>query len=194
MSKAKSAAGGLAARDPFQSLQEATRIHRHEHGCGAYTFEDGMGLADLSTRLRPQRILELGTALGYTACCLASGSPGAHVDTIERDALHVELARRNIAAAGLAGRITVREGEFSQILPLLSPGYDFAFFDGFAPAASVLKQLADLLAPEGVLVCANLSLAPPRESRRIISMLNDPNSWRHIATIEAEATAVWQKR
>jgi len=114
MIKPKSVSGGHAARGPFQSLQDATRIHRSEHGCGAYTFGDGTGLIDLSTRFQPKRILELGTALGYTACCLASGSPEAHVDTIERDALHVELARRNIVAANLSSRISVREGDFSE--------------------------------------------------------------------------------
>ena len=194
MIKRKSAAGGRPARDPFQSLQDATRIHRREHGCGAYTFEDGAGLIDLSARFQPKRILELGTALGYTACCLASGSPEAQVDTIERDALHVELARRNIDAANLAGRIAVHEGGFPEVVLRLSPGYDFTFFDGFAPDVAILKQLADWLAPEGLLVCANLSLAPPREARRILSMLNDPQSWRPVATIEAEATTVWQKR
>ena len=81
MIKPKSVSGGHTARDPFQSLQDVTRIHRSEHGCGAYTFEDGTGLIDLSARIKPKRILELGTALGYTACCLASGSPEAHVDS-----------------------------------------------------------------------------------------------------------------
>lgn len=193
MSKRKSEMQVHVARDPFRSLQDATRVHRREHGCGAYTFEDGAGLIDLSARFRPNRILELGTALGYTSCCLAFGSPDAHVDTIERDPLHVELARRNITAANLASRINVHEGDFSDVLPLLSRKYNFAFFDGFAPDVHVLKLLADLLTPEGVLVCANLALAPPEGARLIMSMLSDPKSWRPISAIEAGATTVWVK-
>ncbi len=46
-----------------------------------------------------RRILELGTALGYTALSFASGAPDATVDTVERDPEHVQLARDNIAAA-----------------------------------------------------------------------------------------------
>ena len=102
----------MSARDPFRPIQDATRVHRREHGCGAYTFEDGAGLIDLSARFKPARILELGAALGYTACCLASGSPEARVDTIERDPIHVELARRNIEEANLSSRITVLAGNF----------------------------------------------------------------------------------
>ena len=182
------------AHDPFQSLQDATRIHRREHGCGAYTFEDGAGLIDLSARFRPRRVLELGTALGYTACCLSFGSPEARIDTIERDPLHVELARRNIAAANLAGRIEVRQGDFADVLPTLAPGYDFGFFDGFAPDVTVLEKVASLLASEGVLVCANLALAPTVEARRILSMLGDPKAWRRVSEIEAGATTVWRRR
>ena len=182
-----------SARDPFRALQDATRAHRREHGCGAYTFEDGAGLTDLSARFQPARSLELGTALGYTACCLAWGAPKAHVDTIERDPLHVELARRNIEKAKLSSRITVHQGDFSDILPLLDPPYDFAFFDGFAPDIAVLTSLEALLAPAGVLVCANLALAGDLETRRMTAMLSDPKVWRPLPAIEAGATAVWRK-
>jgi predicted O-methyltransferase YrrM len=193
MSKQKSWTQDNVARNPFRFLQDATRVHRREHGCGAYTFEDGAGLADLSARFRPNRILELGTALGYTACCLASGSPLAHVDTIERDPLHVELARLNIASANLASRITVHEGDFSEVLPRLAPNYNLAFFDGFAPDLSVMNLLAEALAPEGVLVCANLALAPAQDAGVIRSILGDPKFWRPLQAIEAGATSVWLK-
>jgi predicted O-methyltransferase YrrM len=184
----------FSARDPFRALQDATRTHRREHGCGAYTFEDGAGLIDLCARFKPARILELGAALGYTACCLASGSPNAHVVTIERDFVHVELARRNIEEAKLSHRITVFAGSFSEVLPTLSSKFDFVFFDGFAPDVAVLKSLEALLTPEGVLVCANLSLAAPAEARRMLSMLGDREAWRPLPAIEAGATAVWRKR
>ncbi|KAK3360344.1 S-adenosyl-L-methionine-dependent methyltransferase [Lasiosphaeria hispida] len=55
--------------------------------------------------------LELGTLGGYTAIWLASENPQLHVTTVELDPHHVAVARRNIEAAGLTGRIEVIEGE-----------------------------------------------------------------------------------
>src|SRR5580700_4237470 len=71
-----------------------------------------------------RRILELGTALGYTALSFASGAPDSTVDTIERDPEHVQLARDNITATRLDHRITIHEGDFAAVLPTLDPGYD----------------------------------------------------------------------
>jgi predicted O-methyltransferase YrrM len=77
---------------PFELIQSMTRQHRADHGCGAYTFEDGPGLTTLAATHHAGRVLELGTALGYTACCFAAATPNTHVDTIERDSEHVRLA------------------------------------------------------------------------------------------------------
>jgi predicted O-methyltransferase YrrM len=67
---------------PFGFIQKVTREHCRQHGCAAYTFEDGAGLVTLAKRYSPARILMLGTALGLTACCLASSGVAVKVDTI----------------------------------------------------------------------------------------------------------------
>src|ERR1700744_6080867 len=105
------------AADPFAKVKAATDAHRGRHGCGAYPYDNGPLLAALAAAADARRILELGTALGYTAMSFASGAPDATVDTIERDPEHVRLARENIAGAALDHRITVHEGEFAAILP-----------------------------------------------------------------------------
>jgi predicted O-methyltransferase YrrM len=74
---------------PFEFIQSMTRQHRADHGCGAYTFEDGPGLTALAATHRASRVLELGTALGYTGCCLAAAASNTHVDSIEMDTEHV---------------------------------------------------------------------------------------------------------
>ncbi len=89
-----------ARADPFAKIRTATNAHRARHGCGAYPYDNGPLLAALAAAANARRILELGTALGYTALSFASGAPDATVDTIERDPEHVQLARDNIAAAG----------------------------------------------------------------------------------------------
>jgi predicted O-methyltransferase YrrM len=90
---------------PFEFIQSMTRQHRADHGCGAYTFKDGPGLTALAATHRASRVLELGTALGYTGCRLAAATSNTHVDSIEMDTEHVRLARENIARAGLSDRV-----------------------------------------------------------------------------------------
>jgi predicted O-methyltransferase YrrM len=72
--------------DPFRWIRDATDAHRGEHHCWAYPYEDGTVLGAIIAELRPERVLELGAALGaalgYTACWWATG--GALVDSRER--------------------------------------------------------------------------------------------------------------
>ena len=112
-----------AEPDPFAKIRNATNAHRAQHDCSAFPYSNGPLLAALAGAANARRILELGTALGYTALSFASGAPGATVDTVERDPEHVQLARENIAAAGLDHRIIVHEGEFATVLPTLDPGF-----------------------------------------------------------------------
>ena len=112
--------------DPFVQVRSATLAHRSKHGCGSWPYGNGALLGTLAAAVDARRILELGTALGYTALSFAHGAAKAHVDTVERDPEHVRLARSHIAAAGMARRVTVHEGDFAAVLPTLEGGYDLA--------------------------------------------------------------------
>ena len=177
-------------RDQFADVQQATRQHLRQHRCGAYTFEDGPALTALSVWKRPQRVLELGTALGYTACCLAQGCASTRVDTIEGDATHVELAREQIARHGLTDRITVHHGQFDKILGQLEMGYDLAFFDGFEPPPAIIARIRDVLAIGGMLVCSNLQLGRGSAARQLARELDDARRWQTLSSIEHGRTAV----
>ena len=87
--------------DPFAALREAALAHRAEHGCGEYPYDNGALLSTLAAAANARRVLELGTALGSTALCFARGAPDAVIDTIERDAEHVLLARGLLISANL---------------------------------------------------------------------------------------------
>jgi len=145
------------AVDPFAQVRAATLAHRAKHGCGAWPYGNGALLGALAAAVDAKRILELGTALGYTALSFAHGAPKALIDTVERDGEHVRLARGNIAAAAMDGRVVVHEGDFADVLATLEPGYDLAFFDGHSPVPKLHAQLHRLLRPRGVLVTANLN-------------------------------------
>jgi len=162
--------------DPFEALHEATRQHRARHECGAYTYDDGSLPGVLAAAVAAKRIVEVGTALGYTACWLASASETTVVDTIENDAEHVELARAEIARYGLGSRVSVHHGDAEHVLPSLDDSaYDVAFFDGFAPTVAVLRLLRSRLREGGLLIAANLTLSGADAVR---TELADASLWR----------------
>lgn len=181
----------MATNDPFAAVRAATSTHRARHGCGGYPYSDGPLLSVIAAAAQAKRILELGTALGYTAISLAYGAPTAHVDTVEGDDTHVRLAREQIAAAGMEARITVHHGSFEDVLPRLKAPYDVAFFDGFTPSPPVLARLSDLLRPQGVLITANLSHGGSANAVR--EALMKPGAWLTTLTNDGE-TAISVKR
>jgi predicted O-methyltransferase YrrM len=174
--------------DPFVKVRAATDSHRARHGCGAYPYGNGPLLSALAGAANARRILELGTALGYTALSFAYGAQEATVDTVERDPDHVQLARDTIAAAGYDHRITVHEGDFAAVLPTLDPGYDVAFFDGGTPVPGVHKVLRGLLRTGGTLITANLNHGGTAETVR--KSLFDGKSWRSAMVDEDGETAI----
>jgi predicted O-methyltransferase YrrM len=176
------------AADPFAKVRTATDTHRAKHGCSAYPYDNGPLLAALAAAAHARRILELGTALGYTALSFASGAPDATVDSIERDPEHVTLARENITAAGMDHRITVHEGDFAMVLPTLDPGYDVAFFDGQAPTPGLHKTLRGLLRIGGTLITANLTHGGTSDTVR--KALFDNKAWRSALIAEDGETAI----
>jgi predicted O-methyltransferase YrrM len=176
------------APDRFAKISAATNAHRDRHGCSAYPYDNGPLLAALAAAANARRILELGTALGYTALSFASGARDATIDTIERDPEHVRLARENIAGASMDHRITVHEGDFTAILPTLDPGYDVAFFDGQTPSPALHKTLRGLLRTGGTLITANLNHGGTADAVR--KALFDGKSWRSALPDEDGETAI----
>lgn len=77
-----------------------------------------------------KRILEVGTLGGYSAIWLARALPeGGELITLEYDPKHAEVARANIAAAGLSDRVTVITGAALDTLPSLKGPFDLSFID-----------------------------------------------------------------
>lgn len=174
--------------DPFADIRTATHEHRARHGCRAHPYGNGPLLGALAAAASARRILELGTALGYTALWLAHGAPDAVVDTIERDAEHVRLAREHVEARGMTGRVVVHQGDFAPTLRRLDPGYDVAFFDGFAPAPPILAELRRLLRARGLLISANLTHGGETVAYR--NALFDQDAWLTAFVDQDRETAV----
>ena len=77
-----------------------------------------------------RRVLEVGTLGGYSTIWLARAlPPDGHLTTLELDPAHAEVARENLAAAGLADRVEVLVGPALDTLATLTEPIDFAFLD-----------------------------------------------------------------
>ncbi len=101
-------------------------------------------LIEIVGETKPKRILEIGTAIGYSALLMIKAAgPLARLTTIEKDPERAALARSFIAKANELQRIEIVEGDAAQILPALEGCYDFVFIDG--PKGQYLRQLKMLL-------------------------------------------------
>lgn len=114
-------------------------------------------LLDLVRMKRPSSILEVGTAVGYSAACMATVFSGCTVTTIEADEETAAVARDNIRRLGLSDRIEVLLGPGQEVLERLSGSYDFVFIDA---AKSHYRTFWDkalpLCSPGAVIVCDNV--------------------------------------
>ena len=115
-------------------------------------------LRSLLAGLRPERVLELGTAVGYSALVMAEElPPSAHITTVENYAPRIARAKENIGRYG-AGRITLIDGDAYELLKAQpDEAYDFVFLD--AAKGQYLKWLPELLrvlSPGGTLLSDNV--------------------------------------
>ena len=79
---------------------------------------------------KPKRILEIGTAVGYSASMFAkSTDEDCIIDTIEIDEERAKEAEENIKKIGVAERINIMVGNAVDILPTLTSTYDIVFID-----------------------------------------------------------------
>ncbi len=79
-------------------------------------------------KIKPMKILEIGTAVGYSASCFAKATKEeCKIDTIELDQERASIAKENIKKIGIEERINVIVGNAVDILPKLKEGYDMIF-------------------------------------------------------------------
>ncbi|MCC8167853.1 MAG: O-methyltransferase [Clostridiales bacterium] len=107
---------------------------------------------------RPMRILEVGTAVGFSSLLMAEYAPeGCRITTIENYDKRIPIARENFARAGREGQITLLEGDAANILPELDGTYDFIFMDAAkGQYIHFLPDIMRLLEPGGTLVSDNV--------------------------------------
>lgn len=107
---------------------------------------------------KPLKILELGTAIGYSAILMNSASCGkSKITTIERDSAMIEIAKRNIGNYEHGDLINILEGDCLEILESLNEEYDLIFMDaGKGHYNHFLPHCLRLLKPEGFIIADNV--------------------------------------
>lgn len=107
---------------------------------------------------KPMRILEVGTAIGFSALLMSEYGPkGCRITTIENYDKRIPIARGNFEKTGKAEAITLLQGDAAEILPKLAGTFDFIFMD--AAKGQYIHFLPDvlrLLEKDGVLVSDNV--------------------------------------
>ncbi len=120
--------------------------------------EVGALLRVLATAIKARRILEIGTAIGYSGIWLARALPDdGMLITMELKEDRAEEARRNFERAGVASRASVMIGDASRMLHKVSGPFDLIFQDGSKQLyVPLLDRLIGLLRPGGLLITDNV--------------------------------------
>jgi caffeoyl-CoA O-methyltransferase len=119
--------------------------------------EVGRFLGILVRAMGARLVLEVGTAIGYGALCLARGNPEVRVVTIDPDPGRLATARGFLERAGVAGRVDLVEGAALDVLPRLQGVFDLVYVDA---VKTEYRRYLDLALPRvrvgGLIVCDNL--------------------------------------
>ena len=105
-----------------------------------------------------KRILEIGTAVGYSAICFTKVlSEDGIIDTIERDEERVKQAKINIEKAEVKDKINIYDGDAVEILPTLNEKYDVVFIDAAkGKYPFFLKEALRMIKENGVIFADNI--------------------------------------
>lgn len=106
----------------------------------------------------PKEILEVGTAVGFSALLMSEYGPeDCRITTIENYEKRIPLARENFKRAGKENRITLLEGDAADVLKGLRGFYDFIFMDAAkGQYLHFLPELLRLMPPGGLLISDNV--------------------------------------
>ena len=112
-------------------------------------------IKEILKKEKPKRILEIGTAVGYSAICFARYAETCIIDTIELDEERAKEAIENIKKIGVDERINVIIGNAVEILPTLNFEYDIIFIDAAKSKYSIFLEQGIRLVKNGGIILAD---------------------------------------
>jgi predicted O-methyltransferase YrrM len=120
-------------------------------------------LAELVREAKPRKVLECGTAIGYSGLWIArelkAAGNGGKLISIEIDPKRAEEARKNFRNAGLEKFVTVKVGDAREVVKQVDGPIDLAFIDcGYSNYLPILKAIEDKLRPGATVVADNVGI------------------------------------
>lgn len=122
-------------------------------------MDDTLEVVDkILKELKPKKILEIGTAVGYSAICFSEYlEEDGIIDTIERDEERAKQAKENITKVEVEDKINILEGDAVEILPTLNEKYDMVFIDAAkGKYPFFLKEALRMLSENGIILADNI--------------------------------------
>lgn len=116
-------------QSPMTGHLQLLEAFAHEHNIPIIPQETAVYFRLLLQMLQPQSILEIGTAIGFSALLMADVVPTAKITTIERNPEMLQLAKQNFARYDAQQQITLLEGDAMALLGKLTATYDLVFMD-----------------------------------------------------------------
>lgn len=137
-------------------------------------------LKEVVRQKQPLFVLEIGTAIGYSAIFIAAHAPAARVITIEQDIERIMVAQKFITRAGLETRISILAGDAGEVLPAIEGRFDLVFIDAAkGQYFDYLTKVMGKLTAGGVIIADNVlfrgmvegKVEVPRRYRTIVKRL-----------------------
>ncbi len=121
-------------------------------------LDESLNALMLAVKMRaPQKILEIGTAVGMSGICMLNASPAARLVTVECDEDSFKQAKANFKEFGVDSRVRAILGDAGDVVRCYEPYFDFIFLDGAkARYYDYLPDLKRLLSVGGVLFADNV--------------------------------------
>lgn len=159
------------AQAKFPGKLGEIEAYANERGIPVIPHETAKFLDFFCAVVEPRYILEIGTAIGFSASLMAQHlQTDGHLTTIDRYPLMYERAKENFDRMGLADRVTVIEGDAADVLPTLEGEFDLIFMDSAkAKYIEFYPECMRLLRVGGVLIIDDVfqggTILEPVESR-----------------------------
>lgn len=141
------------SNEMFTELEE----YAHKHNVPIIESEVAQFIKVLIKIKKPKKILEIGTAIGYSALVMSSVNKDIHITTIERNEDMIEVALKNIRKYKFQNSIEIINGDATDILSELNDEYDFIFLDAAkGQYIDFFKGSSKLLKKDGIILSDNV--------------------------------------
>lgn len=157
--------------EPVTSNLKSLELFAHRENIPIIPHETVAYFRFIIESIKPTAILEIGTAIGFSALLMAESAPEATITTIDRNLEMIALAKENFEKFDSRKQITLIEGEAMDILPTLEDLYDFVFMDSAKSKYVVfLPEILNHLTSGGIIIIDDVfqggDIAKPAEEIR----------------------------